>query len=98
MLKRKLIAGGSQVKVTFALAADDSRLPASVLGDFNGWDPDAHPMRPRSNGTWSAVVTLDAGRDYRFRYRSFSGAWFNEELADGYEPNVYATTDCVVRT
>lgn len=96
MLKRRKISGSNTVKVSFILTADDSRLPASVVGDFNDWDPDSDPMVRRSNGTFSAVVSLVAGATYRFRYRSADGTWFNEEAADGYETNVHGSTDCLV--
>ena len=98
MLKRKAVRGTNQLKVTFALHEDDPRLPAAVVGEFNSWNPEENPMRPRSNGTWSAVVTLDRDRHYRFRYRSDAGEWFNEDAADGYEHNEFDSTDCVVAT
>jgi 1,4-alpha-glucan branching enzyme len=69
-----------------------------VVGDFNGWDPEENRMRPRSNGTWSAVVTLDRDRRYRFRYRSVDGEWFNDDAADGYESNEFDAMNCVVTT
>ena len=96
MLKRQKIAGTKIVKLSFVLAGDDPRLPAAVVGDFNDWDETADPLRRRSNGTASAVVSLEAGRAYRFRYRSADGTWFNDDAADGYEPNAHGSTDCIV--
>jgi 1,4-alpha-glucan branching enzyme len=96
MLKRRKISGSNTVKVSFILNADDPRLPASVVGDFNEWDPEADPMIRRSNGTFSAVVPLVADASYRFRYRSADGGWFNDDSADGYEENVHGSTDCIV--
>jgi 1,4-alpha-glucan branching enzyme len=96
MLKRRKISGSNTVKVSFILPADDSRLPASVGGDFNDWSPEADPMVRRSNGTFSAVVALVSGATYRFRYRSQDGTWFNDEGADGYDSNIHGTTDCLV--
>ena len=96
MLKRRKISGSNTVKVSFIRPADDPRLPASVVGDFNDWDPEADPMVRRSNGTFSAVVPLIADATYRFRYRSEEGTWFNDDAADGYEPNVHNSTDCLV--
>lgn len=96
MIRRRKIAGSSIVKVSFVLAGDDSRLPASLVGEFNDWDPAADPFRRRSNGTVSAVVSLQQGESFRFRYRSHDGSWFDEENADGYEANSYGTNDCVV--
>ena len=96
MLKRRKISGSNTVKVSFILPADDSRLPASVVGDFNEWNPEADPMIRRSNGTFSAVVSLIADATYLFRYRSEDGTWFNDEAADDYEPNANDSTDCLV--
>ena len=96
MLKRRKISGSNTVKVSFILPADDPRLPASVVGDFNEWDPKANPMVRRSNETYSAVVPLIADATYRFRYRSGDGTWFNDEAADGYDANVHGSTDCLV--
>ena len=96
MLKKRLKKGEDQVVVTFALDGGDPRLPASVVGEFNGWDPAVHPLRRRSNGTWSVVVALAKGRDYRFRYRSDDGSWFNDDGADDYLANEYHSTDCVL--
>ena len=96
MLKRRRISGSNVVKVSFILPADDLRLPASVVGDFNEWNPEVDPMVRRSNGTFSAVVPLIADATYLFRYRSGDGTWFNDEAADGYEANVHGFTDCFV--
>ena len=96
MLKRRRISGSNVVKVSFILPADDSRLPASVVGDFNEWNPEADPMVRRSNGTFSAVVPLIADATYLFRYRSEDGTWFNDEAADDYEPNAHDSTDCLI--
>jgi 1,4-alpha-glucan branching enzyme len=43
-------AGG----VAFAVQAPGAR-HASVIGEFNAWDPGAHPMRP-ADGAWEAFV------------------------------------------
>jgi 1,4-alpha-glucan branching enzyme len=96
MIKKRQTRGSQTVKVSFAVAADDSRLPASVVGDFNGWQENVDVFRRRSNGTASAVVELQAGHSYRFRYRSEDGTWFDEESADGYEANEFGTRDCVI--
>jgi 1,4-alpha-glucan branching enzyme len=96
MLKRRKISGSNTVKVSFILPADDSRLPASVVGDFNEWNPEADPMVRRSNGTFSAVVSLVADATYRFRYRSGDGTWFNDDAADEYDSNVHGSTDCLI--
>jgi len=96
MIKRRTSKASTDVKVSFVLDNSDPRLPASVVGDFNGWVPGADPLVKRNNGTASAVVVLRKGDAYRFRYRSIDGRWFNDDEADGYETNVHGSTDCVV--
>jgi 1,4-alpha-glucan branching enzyme len=67
------------VRVTFALPTDRPGGAVSVVGDFNNWDPFAHPLRRRTNGTRSAAVTVRAGSTLRFRYLAEGGMWFDDE-------------------
>ena len=67
------------VGVTFAVAAGEPGGAVSVVGDFNGWDLFAHPLRRRANGTRSAAVTVLAGAMLRFRYLAEGGIWFDDQ-------------------
>ena len=67
------------VRVTFALPTDRPGGAVSVVGDFNDWDPFAHPLRRRTNGTRSAAVTVRTGSTLRFRYLAEGGIWFDDE-------------------
>jgi 1,4-alpha-glucan branching enzyme len=67
------------VRVTFTLPADEPDGPVSVVGNFNDWDPYAHPLRLRSNRTRSAAVTVPAGSTLHFRYLAEGGVWFDDE-------------------
>jgi 1,4-alpha-glucan branching enzyme len=69
------------VRVTFVLPAAEPAGAVSVVGDFNDWNPFAHPLRKRTNGSRSAVVTLPAGSTLRFRYLAEGGVWFDDETA-----------------
>jgi len=46
----------------------------SVIGDWNGWDPDADPLRPvGSSGVWAAFVpAARAAHAYKYRIRNGS--------------------------
>ena len=66
------------VRVTFALPRDTPDGAVSVVGDFNDWDPFAHPLRRRTNGTRSATVTVPAGQTLHFRYLG-EGIWFDDD-------------------
>ncbi len=38
-----------------------------LVGDFNDWDPTAHPMRQQADGSWLLQVSLLHGRhQYQF--------------------------------
>jgi hypothetical protein len=67
------------VRVTFVLPADDPPGAVSVVGDFNDWNPFAHPLRRRANGTRSAVASVPAHSTLRFRYLADGGRWFDDE-------------------
>ncbi len=70
------------VRITFVLPASEPDTAVSVVGDFNDWDPWAHPLRKRGNGVRSAVVTVPAGATLHFRYLAEGGVWFDDETAD----------------
>jgi 1,4-alpha-glucan branching enzyme len=70
------------VRVTFVLPAAEPAGAVSVVGDFNEWNPYAHPLRKRANGVRSAVVTLPAGTTLRFRYLAEGGVWFDDDTAE----------------
>ena len=60
--------------VRFALWAPHAAA-ASVIGDFNMWDPRRHPMRRRNGGVWELFVPrLSAGAAYMFELIGPDGA------------------------
>ncbi|HUB42703.1 MAG TPA: isoamylase early set domain-containing protein [Streptosporangiaceae bacterium] len=81
MIKVAKPTRSGSVRVTFVLPATEPAGAVSVVGDFNGWDPYAHPLRKRSNGVRSAVVTIPAGSTLRFRYLADGGIWFDDATA-----------------
>ncbi len=81
----RLASGGA----TFAVWAP-SATEVSVVGDFNGWDPDRHHLAPRRNsGVWEGAVDgAAAGQVYKFSLVAADGrrlekadpyAWCTEE-------------------
>jgi len=48
----------------------------SIVGDFNQWEPKAHPMRKDESGAWTQTITLSPGR---YEYRIYAdGQWLND--------------------
>jgi 1,4-alpha-glucan branching enzyme len=79
MIKTSRPRGDGMVRVTFALPVAEPAAAVSVVGDFNDWDPFAHPLRVRANQTRSAAVTVPTGSTLRFRYLADGGRWFDDE-------------------
>jgi len=79
MIKTTKPGADGLVKVTFSLPAGEPAGAVSVVGDFNDWDPSAHPLRTRSNQTRSVSVSVPAGSTLRFRYLAEGGMWFDDE-------------------
>jgi 1,4-alpha-glucan branching enzyme len=81
LIKTAKPARNGTVRVTFALPHDAPSGAVSVVGDFNGWDPFAHPLQRRTNGARSATVTVKKGRTLHFRYLAEGGVWFDDDAA-----------------
>lgn len=97
-LEKKYRGQGSVCSVTFVLpkeAASDA-WSVCILGEFNNWSPDAHPLVRREEGDFTITLELEAGRAYRFRYVIDGWKYENDWFADRYEPNPYGGEDSVV--
>ena len=98
MIQKRNVRNSDQVKISFVLPGDHPKAEASVVGDFNGWDSKANPLKKRSNGTYSTTVTIEKGKRYHFRYQAADGDWFDAGDADAYEPNQFGSENGVVLT
>ncbi len=79
MIKVAKPTADGTVRVTFTLPAQEPAGHVSVVGDFNDWDPHAHPLRNRGKGSRSTAVTVPAGSTLHFRYLAEGGVWFDDE-------------------
>ena len=86
---------GDQVRVTFALPDGAVTGPVAVVGDFNGWNPGANPMKHKGD-TRVVSIMLNAGRKYRFRYLTEDGRWLNDPNAHAVERNNFGDEDSVI--
>ena len=84
--------------MTFVLpkAAASEAGSVCILGEFNNWSADAHPLARREEGDFAITLELAAGRAYRFRYVIDGWKFENDWFADRYEPNPYGGEDSVV--
>lgn len=93
----KLPCRCGKVKVTFAMPAALWADSIYVVGDFNGWDERATPLRQTESG-WMVSLELESGRAYQYRYLLNGTEWHNDWQADGYEPNRFGGDNSVVIT
>jgi len=92
LIKTTKAGPDGKVRVTFALPADEPGGAVSVVGNFNDWDPFAHPLKKRANGSRSAVVTVPAGSTLHFRYLAEGGVWFDDETVSARQGQDVALT------
>lgn len=85
-------------EVTFDLPAELDIEQAAVVGEFNDWSETANPMSTGDDGRWSATVSLEPSRSFRFRYHLGDDRWENDWNADSYVGNDFGGADSVVTT
>jgi len=99
-IKKEYRARTNVCKVTFILpnsAAPDST-SVHLVGEFNNWDINAHPMKRLKNGEYAITLELAPGRDYEFRYLIDQYRWENDYHADKYTKSPFGDSDNSVVT
>ena len=84
-LKKQVLKSKPVCKVTFIIPGELGKeaAAANIVGDFNGWDKDATPMKKlKKDGSFSVTLNLETGKEYQFRYVLDGEKWINEEEAD----------------
>lgn len=84
-------------KVTFTLADIDADQHVSLVGDFNDWDPLAHPLERDDEGVAGVSMELPLGTSYQFKYLADDGSWFCDPDVEECLPNEYGELNSVLR-
>lgn len=97
-LKKQFLKSKSVCKVTFSLAkeATNGAKEVKVLGEFNNWEWNAGVSMKSKNGKFTAVVELETGKAYQFRYQMDNQKWENDWNADNYIPTPFGVENSVV--
>ena len=66
----------------------------SLSGDFNGWSPDATPMKRYDDGHWETTIELAPGR-YEYKFVR-DGEWMPDLLAHENVWNQHGTLNSVI--
>jgi 1,4-alpha-glucan branching enzyme len=96
-MKKSYTKTRSVCRVTFEVQPETKAQTAALCGEFNGWNPAAHPMKRRKDGSFSVTLSLAAGQQYRFRYLLDGEHWVNDPAADAAVPNEFGSEDSIVR-
>lgn len=97
MLRKAYSSTGRKCRVTFELQPDGNVQTVYVCGDFNGWNEISHPLKRRKDGSFTMMLWVDAGRQYRFRYLLDGERWVNDQTADGYVANPFGSEDSLLQ-
>jgi 1,4-alpha-glucan branching enzyme len=85
--------------VTFEYPGASRTSSVHLVGDFNGWNETATPMKRKERGhIWKARIELAKGQEYQFRYLVDGTSWHNDWHADRYVPNIHGSDNSVVVT
>jgi hypothetical protein len=79
-----LLGRGAPAAPPTVLARLELRAPqarsVAVAGDFNGWRPEATPLRRGEGGLWTVGVPLAPGRRYEYQF-VVDGEWVSDPAA-----------------
>lgn len=82
--------------VYFAVWAPDAQ-GVAILGDFNRWEGQEHPMRLGRNGIWEMFVPgLGVGDRYKYQIRSQTGQVYEKSDPYGFQHEVRPRTASIV--
>jgi 1,4-alpha-glucan branching enzyme len=87
-IEKKVLKSKPVTKVTFSLNAPENN-EVKLVGDFNGWNLEANPLKKQKNGTFKTTLDLSNDTQYEFKY-VIDGAYTNDNEADGFVHNAFS--------
>ena len=95
-IKKQFIKTKPVCKVTFSVEAKEA-IQASVIGDFNNWNPEEGTLNKLKNGTLKGVFSIGKDASYEFKY-IIDGAFVNETESDAFLWNEFSGNENGVLT
>ena len=93
-IKKQFLKSKPVCKVTFTVPAREAN-EVVVAGNWNEWNTTAEPLKKLKNGTFKTTIDLETGSSYEFKY-VVDGNWQNDEQADAYAWNDFASENGVL--
>ena len=98
MIKKQFLKSKPVCKATFTLpveAAPEAKT-VTLVGDFNNWDTENAIKMKKQKGVFKAMVELETGKEYQFRYIADNENWLNDWEADNYVSTPFGVDNSVV--
>ncbi len=91
-LKKKYSSTKPECKVTFRLekALANEFDDVYLVGDFNNWSVDEHPMKKLKSGDFTISINLECDKNYQFRYLADKAEWLNDSEPDSLIANEFS--------
>ena len=98
MIKKQFLKSKPVCKATFTFPAEAApeAKTVEVVGDFNNWNTQEAVTMKKQKDVFKAVVELETGKEYQFRYLIDGQAWENDWEADAYVSTPYGVENSVV--
>ena len=80
-------------KVHFSVESARAR-EVFLMGDFNSWNPKAHPMKSNGNGLWVKSVIIPPGK-YEYKFL-IDGDWKEDPGNEQTCPNCFGTMNSIL--
>lgn len=81
--------------VEFTVGAETGARSVQLVGEFNAWSTDSHPME-RSSAGFSVIVELPRSSRWRYKFLVDGERWENDPRASDYVANEFGGYDSVV--
>lgn len=97
--KKRPLAGKAQESahtsklISFSFEAPQAS-NVSLVGCFNGWDPDETTLKQNQEGVWACVVSIEPG-EHQYRF-IVDGEWRDDPLNSSRCWNEFGTENCVL--
>jgi 1,4-alpha-glucan branching enzyme len=85
-IKKKFLKTKPICKCTFTFPKDavPNANKVALVGEFNDWAEQVHPLTKLKSGVFKIELDLEVGKKYQYRYLIDDSIWENDWQADEY--------------
>jgi len=91
-IQKKFLKTKPECKVTFFVEVKNAD-KIEVAGAFNNWQGEQLPLKKQKNGTFKGSLNLPVNNSYEFKYIVNGTSWVNDNEADQFVWNDFASSE-----